>query len=285
MPLFPQPRCPQRPARHSRSLLLMASMAAALPAKAMEGYAQNVKDACAIAGRPVPDFSVDDCNICHQNANNKRAYQSGDFLDVFCPIPANNGTANTAPVLERQASPQTVKLGRAFRLTLAATDAQDDFLAFTAKGLPAGAKLGKTVKSQGKWTAPMTWTPQKAQAGKTFTAQFTVTETRRSPKLSATQKVAFFVSASAAPRGLAILQSRYASGTLAISGTATGAPAAIEVQRDDGAFLGTARVTDQGSWQLALPLAEDQVPCVVHIAVEGEPLALEPVKSTEAGCR
>lgn len=304
MPALPtfsrcSPARPYRPARRSlapssgrwRGWLLSLAMAGLSPAAdAQPGYAQIVKNACAKAGRPVPGFSVNNCNICHQNANHYRAYQSGNYLDVLCQIgvePVQPGN-NTAPVLDHLASPQTVRAGQLFQLAVFASDAEDDVLKLSAKRLPPGASLKAGPKTNGKWMATLRWKPKKKQAGKTFTVQFTATERRRNPRLTATQFVSLFVAEpGASVQALTVEQARFEAGALSVAGTLRPVPAApvdVLIRDATGALLGQARSV-QGHWSAVIALETQPVPCAIRTEVDGATLAVAPVLATGTGCR
>lgn len=55
------------------------------PAMALPGYSLNVKNGCVAASRPRPTFLDSDCDYCHKSTPRMLAYQSGDFIDEFCP--------------------------------------------------------------------------------------------------------------------------------------------------------------------------------------------------------
>ena len=52
---------------------------------ALPGYSLNIKNGCVAASRPRPTFLDSDCDYCHKSTPRMLAYQSGNFLDVFCP--------------------------------------------------------------------------------------------------------------------------------------------------------------------------------------------------------
>ena len=54
-------------------------------AMALPGYSLNVKNGCVAASRPRPTFLDSDCDYCHKSTPRMLAYQSGDFIDQFCP--------------------------------------------------------------------------------------------------------------------------------------------------------------------------------------------------------
>lgn len=254
------------------------------------GYAQRVKTECAKAGRPVPGFSVNNCNICHQNANNLLAYQSGNFLDVLCQIgtePVEPDT-NTAPVLEHLSTPQTALLGQVFQLPVVATDAEDDVIKLSAKSLPPGASLKQGGKVNGKWTATLRWKPKKKQAGKSFNVKLIATEKKRKPKLVASQSIRLFVAEpTTIVQTLTVEQSRYESGILNISGRVSHSTAnsiGVLIEALNGTPLG--RTESEGSlWSASIPVAAENVPCAIRVAVSGAILAVAPVHTTQAGCR
>ena len=267
------------------SLSLFSSGASSQP-----GYAQRVKTECAKAGRSVPDFSVNDCNICHKNANNMQAYQSGNFLDVLCQISANpvDPGTNTAPMLEHMATPQTAYVGQLFKLPIAASDSEDDLLKLSAKSLPAGAKLKQVGKVNGKWTAELRWKPKKKQAGKSFTVKLIAAERKRKPSLVATESVTLFVAEPAAGiQAMTIAQSRYESGTLSVSGRVSpSSPGGVDLLIKDlhGTSLGMTRL-EGDAWSASIPMESQSVPCVLRIEALGATLAVAPVHTAETGCR
>jgi hypothetical protein len=293
------PLCNRKENAWHQLIFLASALAIAFPAKAYDGYAQNVKDECAKASRPVPTFSDSNCDVCHQNTKNQLAYQSGDYVEIFCKVPedsgngGNNTSVNTAPTLEFQVNPQTAIAGKAFRLTLLAIDTEDDALKLSAKKLPPEAKLGKFKKINGQWIAQLTWKPKKMQTGKTYRTEFTATESRRKPKLNTTQAVLFVVgSADTSNPGLTILQSQYESGILNISGTVSqivnnglSSPPFIEIQSHTGETLGIATNIDKGSWSFNLPLSQDRAPCQLQVVINGKILTKLPVKNLLSTCR
>jgi hypothetical protein len=54
-------------------------------ALAEPGYSLSVKNVCVAAGRPRPTMKDSDCDYCHKSTPRMVAYQSGKYLDVFCP--------------------------------------------------------------------------------------------------------------------------------------------------------------------------------------------------------
>ena len=54
-------------------------------ALALPGYSLNVKNGCIASNRPRPTFLDSDCDYCHKSTPRMVAYQSGNFIDVFCP--------------------------------------------------------------------------------------------------------------------------------------------------------------------------------------------------------
>jgi hypothetical protein len=54
-------------------------------ALALPGYSLNVKNGCVAASRPKPTFLDSDCDYCHKSTPRMLAYQSGNFIDEFCP--------------------------------------------------------------------------------------------------------------------------------------------------------------------------------------------------------
>ena len=277
-------------ARFCLVISMMALTILSSGASAQPGYAQRVKTECEKAGRPVPGFSVNNCNICHQNANNLAAYQSGNFLDVLCQIgttPVDPGT-NTAPILEHMATPQTAYVGQLFKLTIAASDSEDDLLKLSAKSLPSGAKLKRVGKVNGKWTAELRWKPKKKQAGKSFTVKLIAAEKKRKPSLVATESVTLFVAEPAAGiQAMTVEQSRFESGILSVSGRVSpSSSGGVDMLIKDlhGSSLGTARLEGE-AWSASIPMGNQSVPCVLRIEVSGSTLAVAPVHTAEAGCR
>lgn len=275
-------------------LALVAIIACSAPkALGRPGHAQDVRDECARAGHPNPDFPVNDCNVCHRNANNKQAYLSGNFLDVLCQVRASPPVSgNTAPHLEHL-GPQNLVVGRTFRLAVAASDAEDDRLSLSARPLPAGTRFRGAAKRGGKWAGLFLWRPRASQAGRTFTIRFAATETSRVPGLGSTEDVLFFVSRRNPAGSLRIEQSRYESGILNVAGTVEGPAirkdAALTrifiIRTAAGRVLGAVDAANGGAWSVAVPLAADEVPCRILAEMDGQAVAVEAVKSREADCR
>lgn len=261
---------------------------------AQPGYAETLKTECARAGRPVPGFSNNDCSICHQNLDNYRAYQSGNYLDVLCELsgaPPVNPGPNTAPVLDPLVSLQNLVVGETYSLTITATDLEDDKLKLSAQRLPRGAKFKKLGKVNGKWTGVLVWKPRKKQGNKTFVIKFKVREARRPPRLKATQSVSFFVApAIATVQKVDIAQTRYADDMLTVSGQLhlTGADdprqVGLTLTEANGAAMTTTHPDSDGAWRFAVPVAPSAVPCRIEIAVDGRVMAVETVKPIALEC-
>lgn len=76
-------------------------------ALALAGYSLNVKNTCVAAGRPRPTVKDSDCDYCHKSTPHMVAYQSGQYLDVFCPAGVAPEPPPPGPVPNQPARPMS----------------------------------------------------------------------------------------------------------------------------------------------------------------------------------
>ncbi|MEY4193907.1 MAG: hypothetical protein RLZZ226_275 [Pseudomonadota bacterium] len=147
----------------SHIFLFMGLTVASHVVLAHPGYADDVKQWCLAAKRPVPVFTADECTTCHQASSYesptsyKTAYLTRN-LDVFCP--AEN--INKAPLLIIEPSTlQSVTVGESLVMKISATDPDANRVVLSASKMPDQATFDST-------TGLFSWTPSVGAIGSHF---------------------------------------------------------------------------------------------------------------------
>jgi hypothetical protein len=168
---------------------------------AQPGYADSLKSACVRAGFPTPGLTERDCQVCHQNAANNRAYQTyqtsqaREDLEPLCLWQGSSGTGSSAPpVLTPVTSPQTLKVGTPLTLYLSAIDPDGDRIKLSVKKKPPGSSFKSLGIRETRTLAVFQWTPKANLAGKRYSVEFKAQEQGRRPAQSATVVVDFVIS-------------------------------------------------------------------------------------------
>jgi hypothetical protein len=98
------------------------------------------------------------------------------------PVPTPSPSGNVAPVLDSVPGSVSGQVGQQLRLTVTASDANDDRIRIRASGLPSGARFTQSYDSSlGKWAGVLTWTP--GDSG-TYSVSFQATEKSTQEKLA-----------------------------------------------------------------------------------------------------
>lgn len=161
--------------------------------------------------RQCPSAPAVGCSSCHTSGNPSKsdattqlanAYNSGGAAaacnllggtsptptpdPVPSPTPTPNPTpspsGNVAPVLDSIPGSVSGQVGQQLRLTVTASDANDDRIRIRASGLPSGARFTQGYDpSLGKWAGVLTWTP--SDSG-TYNVSFQAVERSTQEKLA-----------------------------------------------------------------------------------------------------
>lgn len=177
----------QEPGIRVLSLVILQTFIAP-HAFAQPGFADGLRVACQNAGLQTPGITEKDCNVCHQNSTNIRAYkdyqssQARADLEPLCTLQGGSGgSSGSPPVFAPLDSPIRLQVGTPFTLLISAMDPDGTALKLTAKPLPPGARLKPMGQRGGKTLASLQWTPKSTNAGKRFSIELKATEKGKKP--------------------------------------------------------------------------------------------------------